>query len=238
MPFAACPYPLSTKFRIGCGQVHNIFHSPVDIAGRTQSERIMQKAIMEGGAIVVGMYVVDSFSKFTGEGIYDKKPWERIDHRKGHAITLIGWGNENGKKFWWAKNSWGSASPVIFKYARGKDCLGIESIGASWLTADPPGKAPSKSLKVDSGSNPEGFCPDSLLSENLLANDKFKVKHSCVSLKCYSAGCNLKFTWDCNILKRTYVDIVSDSAADTISTWFPKEVWIKSASACIQNVYN
>jgi hypothetical protein len=198
----------------------------------------MQKNIMEGGAIQGTIYVVNSFKKFEGEGIYDKKPWEQKDPKMGHAITLFGWGRENGKKFWWAKNSWGSSAPTILKIARGKNLLGIESDGASWLTADPPGKAPSKSLQVGSGSNPEGFCPDSLLNENLLANDKFKVKHSCVSLKCYSAGCNLKFTWDCNLFKRTYVDIISDSEADTLSTLWPKEIWIKTASACIQNVYN
>ncbi|CAH0723352.1 unnamed protein product, partial [Brenthis ino] len=47
----------------------------------------------------------------------------------GHAIKIMGWGVENGNKYWLVANSWNSdwGDNGFFKIARGEDECGIES---------------------------------------------------------------------------------------------------------------
>jgi cathepsin B len=50
---------------------------------------------------------------------------ERIS---GHAIVIDGWGEENGVKFWWVRNSWGTDWGIggYFKMVRGENHCKIE----------------------------------------------------------------------------------------------------------------
>jgi cathepsin C len=52
--------------------------------------------------------------------------WERVDH----AVLLVGFGEEQGKKYWLLQNSWGEdwGEGGFFRMARGTDESGIESI--------------------------------------------------------------------------------------------------------------
>merc|ERR1711865_961131 len=113
-------------------------------------------------AIAVSFATTPSFMAFDGKGVWDIK--------------------EDGKKFWWGKNSWGAKSPAaIFKFARGTDAANIESMGADWLSVSPPGVKNEQSVALPTKAN--GFCPDSLLHESLLA-DPTKVENACVSVEC------------------------------------------------------
>lgn len=62
----------------------------------------------------------------------------------GHAIKLIGWGVENGAKYWIAVNSWndGWGDNGTFKILRGSNHLGIEGDVVGGIP-----KLPSKVLK-------------------------------------------------------------------------------------------
>lgn len=46
----------------------------------------------------------------------------------GHCIKVIGWGEENGDKYWLVANSWSTywGDKGYFKIARGSDECGIE----------------------------------------------------------------------------------------------------------------
>jgi len=218
----------------GCGKTHNIFHSPVMVSGSTQSEVGMMKAIMENGAISVGFKTTPSFKAFKGVGVWDVKPNEKSVG--GHAIVLFGWGvdGDSGQKFWWAKNSWGKTPAAIFKFARGKDVVGVESMMASWVSVDPPGTAHSTKLKLS--SHPKGFCNDDLLDASLL-KDKSKMENSCVKLDCPKTGeCMLIFSDACKGAKKTYVDLLTDANYGPIGRNHAQRLKLTAATACIENV--
>nr|ACZ13346.1 cathepsin B-like cysteine proteinase [Bursaphelenchus xylophilus] len=66
-------------------------------------EAPIQREIMTNGPVAVSFTVYESFLYYSG-GIYRSTPGERI---KGyHAVRVVGWGVENGTKYWKIANSW------------------------------------------------------------------------------------------------------------------------------------
>merc|ERR550537_650984 len=74
---------------------------------------------------------------FYSEGVYESatsvnklhkvsQEWERVDH----AVLVVGWGVEDGKKYWRIQNSWGEdwGEDGFFRMARDENESGIESI--------------------------------------------------------------------------------------------------------------
>ena len=51
--------------------------------------------------------VYDSFMNYKG-GIYQKE-WYEFFPLGGHAVKMIGYGVENGTKYWLYANSWGTS---------------------------------------------------------------------------------------------------------------------------------
>lgn len=52
-----------------------------------------------------------------------------------HEVTIVGWGEQNGVKFWRVQNSWGShwGEEGFFRIVRGINNLGMES-SCYWAT--------------------------------------------------------------------------------------------------------
>jgi cathepsin B len=85
----------------------------------------IQQDLMEKGSISVAFTVYEDFETYTS-GIYQHKTGKSLG---GHAVKLIGWGEENGTPYWTIMNSWNEAwgEKGTFRIIRGVDECGIES---------------------------------------------------------------------------------------------------------------
>jgi C1A family cysteine protease len=70
------------------------------------------------------MAVTDEFINYTG-GIFVDETGRTV---QDHDISVVGWGEEDGVKYWIGRNSWGSYWGIkgFFKIIRGENNMGIE----------------------------------------------------------------------------------------------------------------
>jgi hypothetical protein len=110
-----------------CITLNTTGHSPV--SGDLQGGDIqIRREIWRWGPVATGMEVYSDFYTFDAKNdIYD---WDGEGPQVGgHAIVLLGWGEEHGKKYWIVRNSWGPdwGDGGYFRMARGSNLCGIES---------------------------------------------------------------------------------------------------------------
>merc|ERR1712046_107196 len=84
----------------------------------------IQKAIMAGGPMEVAFTVYSDFENYAG-GIYHHVTGGQVG---GHAVKVVGWGVENGVKYWKIANSWNPywGEKGYFRIRRGTNEGGIE----------------------------------------------------------------------------------------------------------------
>lgn len=94
------------------------------------SEEAMKQELVERGPLVVSFEPQSDIVYYT-EGIYTSAPhqraeWEPVDH----AVLLVGYGLEAGRKYWILQNSWGKdwGEGGYIRMLRGEDESGVESI--------------------------------------------------------------------------------------------------------------
>lgn len=93
--------------------------------GRLSGEHAIMKEILNG-PVTCGLACNDDFTFNYSAGIYeDKTGFMAIDH----DVEVVGWGEEDGVKYWHVRNSWGTYWGMngFFKIVRGKNNLAIES---------------------------------------------------------------------------------------------------------------
>ena len=90
-----------------------------------KSETDMQRELMEKGTLSVSMTVYEDFEAYSS-GVYQHKTGRNLG---GHAIKMVGWGVDNGVKYWTCVNSWNDSwgENGQFRILRGSDECGIES---------------------------------------------------------------------------------------------------------------
>ncbi|CAJ0594809.1 unnamed protein product [Cylicocyclus nassatus] len=89
------------------------------------NEDAIRKEIFTNGSVTAGFDVYSDFRLYKS-GVY-VHTWGKYEG--GHAIRLIGWGVENGVKYWLVANSWSTAwgEDGLFKIRRGTNECNIEN---------------------------------------------------------------------------------------------------------------
>ncbi|CAD5208600.1 unnamed protein product [Bursaphelenchus xylophilus] len=85
----------------------------------------MQHELMKNGPFTITMIIYSDFGQYN-HGIY--RPGPNVTKSGYHAVRLIGWGVENGTKFWRVANSWGPNNKEhgFFRIVRGINCAEFE----------------------------------------------------------------------------------------------------------------
>merc|ERR1712025_675346 len=120
----------------GCYRPQHYFTYYVDEYGDVEGdnqEEAMMKEIYNRGPISCGVSVTDELVAYTGGIFTDLTNATEINH----DISVVGYGEEDGQKFWIVRNSWGTywGENGYFRLARGVNNIGIEGGYCSWATA-------------------------------------------------------------------------------------------------------
>jgi cathepsin B len=91
----------------------------------------IQMDIMKNGPVEAAFSVYSDFPLYKS-GVYHHVTGEELG---GHAVKILGWGEENGELYWLVANSWNTdwGDNGFFKIRRGNDECGIESSIAAGL---------------------------------------------------------------------------------------------------------
>merc|ERR1712224_446535 len=140
---ATCP----TKCDSSAQAPHDDFESDkVGFSGEVLSvsgEDDIARAIMAGGPVETAFTVYSDFENYVS-GIYHQVTGEQAG---GHAVRIVGWGVENGQKYWKVANSWNPhwGEKGYFRIRKGNNEGGIEDMvtgsspDAKWAkTSSPP----------------------------------------------------------------------------------------------------
>jgi cathepsin B len=125
------------KCDAGASSDHSDFSSDkYTFTGGTQSasgEQEIQQAIMAGGPVETAFTVYTDFANYVS-GIYHHVSGSV---EGGHAVRIVGWGVENGNKYWKVANSWNPywGEKGYFRIKRGNSECGIED-GVTFSGAD------------------------------------------------------------------------------------------------------
>jgi len=100
---------------------------------KASGEEGIQKAIMAGGPVETAFTVYSDFANYVS-GIYHHVSG---GVEGGHAVRIVGWGVENGNKYWKVANSWNPywGEKGYFRIKRGNSECGIED-GVTFSAAD------------------------------------------------------------------------------------------------------
>jgi cathepsin X len=72
--------------------------------GRVKGEEAMMNEIYHRGPISCGMAVTQEFLNYSG-GVFVDTTGANVED---HDVSIVGWGVEDGQKYWLGRNSWGS----------------------------------------------------------------------------------------------------------------------------------
>jgi len=115
----------------GCFNQDNykVYHT--DEYGKVSGEQAMMQEIYQRGPIACGIAVPDALENYTS-GIFEDKTG---DMDIVHDISVVGFGVEDGTKYWTVRNSWGThfGESGFFRVVRGTNNIAIET-DCAWAT--------------------------------------------------------------------------------------------------------
>ena len=107
-------------------------NDPVTLSG----EEEMMNEIFKNGPVEAAFQVYEDFANYKS-GIYKHVSGSMLG---GHAIKIIGWGENDQGKYWIVANSWNTTWGMdgYFFIARGNNECGIEEGGVAGIPGTPP----------------------------------------------------------------------------------------------------
>jgi len=98
------------------------------------NEQLIKEELYRNGPLAIGIEPDEDFMYYS-DGIYKSstpqnhtstEEWQQVDH----GVLVVGWGEENGQKYWRIQNSWGPdwGEDGFFRIVRGQDESAIESM--------------------------------------------------------------------------------------------------------------
>ena len=145
----------------------------VDEFANMKGEDAMLQEIYQRGPISCGVAATDGLIKYTGGIFNDTTGAKDLDHE----ISIVGFGVENGTKYWKMRNSWGRewGEQGFARVIRGVNNIGIET-DCSWATPLDTWTNSTKHVTTDAERNdpnnnatngpyPETPHPDEFLKE-------------------------------------------------------------------------
>ncbi|XP_026728069.1 uncharacterized peptidase C1-like protein F26E4.3 [Trichoplusia ni] len=95
--------------------------------GRLIKEHDIMYDIMQSGPVQAVMTVYQDFFHYR-DGIYRRTRFGNNELKGLHSVRIVGWGEENGQKYWIVANSWGTewGENGYFRIARGENESDIE----------------------------------------------------------------------------------------------------------------
>ena len=125
----ACPETVETPSCVndcsdGSGEDYSTDLIKGESAYSIAGEENMMQEIYESGSIEASFSVYEDFVTYSS-GVYQHVTGDSLG---GHSIKIIGWGVENGVKYWLCANSWNDewGDKGFFKILRGSNECGIE----------------------------------------------------------------------------------------------------------------
>jgi cathepsin X len=109
----------------GCSAVPNPPTIAIKEFGEVAGVDNMMNEIFARGPISCTIAVTEAFENYSGGVFVDTTGAKSLDHE----ISVVGWGVDQGNKYWIGRNSWGTywGEGNWFRIIRGVDNLGIES---------------------------------------------------------------------------------------------------------------
>jgi C1A family cysteine protease len=138
--------PSTTQCQASCGSSHRYSIVPgstkqikaKSAGGIAQAEQKIMHEIATNGPAYGSLHASDGLMKHKGWGITSAS--DSVGAKATHAVTVVGFGIDNGHKYWIIQNSWGSnwGEEGFGRITRGNDALGIESGGITFTTPKVP----------------------------------------------------------------------------------------------------
>ena len=137
----------------------------------SDGEQQIREEIWKWGPVCTGMNMYPDFYTYDAKNTIYK--WDgKGPQVGGHAIEIIGWGEDNGVKYWSVKNSWGDkwGDQGYFRVVRGVNNCNIES---NILAMIPDFFYPTGFKNGDMRSSPKkGGDPEQISTYNLIKHGK------------------------------------------------------------------
>jgi cathepsin X len=126
-----------------CWAVDNYVKFHIEDYGNVHGEEGIMSEVMARGPITCGMVCPDEFVYGYDQGIFR---YHGNETDMDHDVEIVGWGEEDGVKYWKVRNSWGSywGENGFFRVVRGENNLRIEE---SCMFAIPESREEDKVLE-------------------------------------------------------------------------------------------